>query len=281
MPLPPPKKSLGQCFLVESEYARQIAQAAASSETKSVLEIGPGRGILTEQLLLTGAPVVAVEIDRRLIAPLQAKFGNKAGFSLRHEDFLDVAFEQILPPGESVVAGNLPYHLVAEVLFKLFAHVQAARKNPAMPWISRAVLMMQKEVAERVVASPGKKTWSRISVFTQIEAAAQLLFTVPAVAFQPVPKVDGSVVQVDFYRLPPAYPADFTVFERMVRYTFQHRRKMLKSTLAGLGGIHPFWQEADLDFTRRPETLSCAEWTQLADTVSRAQLRRSSPAHQP
>jgi 16S rRNA (adenine1518-N6/adenine1519-N6)-dimethyltransferase len=278
MPLPPPKKSLGQCFLIEREYARRIAQAAAASGTKTVLEIGPGRGILTGELLSAVTEVVAVEIDRRLIESLNTKFGTFAGFSLRHEDFLDVAFEQILPPGECMVAGNLPYHLVSEVLFKLFAHAQSARKNPAMPWISRAVLMMQKEVAERVTAVPGKKTWSRISVFSQIEAATQYLFTVPAAAFQPVPKVDGGVVQLDFYRLPPAYPADFTVFERMVRYTFQHRRKMLKSSLAGLAGIHPFWQEADLDFTRRPETLSCAEWTRLTDTVAHARLRRSARA---
>lgn len=275
MPLPPPKKSLGQCFLIEQEYARRIAQTAASSGIKTVLEIGPGRGILTRELLSSVPEVLAVEIDRRLIDTLQSEFGNHNGFSLRHEDFLDAAFEQILPPGECMVAGNLPYHLVSEVLFKLFKHAQSARKNPDLPWISRAVLMMQKEVAERVAAVPRKKAWSRISVFAQIEAATQYLFTVPAAAFRPMPKVDGGVVQLDFYRLPPVYPTDFTVFERMVRYTFQHRRKMLKSSLAGLAGIHPFWQEADLDFMRRPETLSCAEWTRLADTVACAQRRRS------
>jgi 16S rRNA (adenine1518-N6/adenine1519-N6)-dimethyltransferase len=276
MPLPTPKKSLGQCFLAEREYARQIAQAVAGSECKSVLEIGPGRGMLTEELLRAGLSVTAVEIDQRLIEPLQAKFGADPRFVLRHEDFLDTDFEPLLPRGEFTAAGNLPYHLVSEVLFKLFAQVRAARRNPLLPWPERAVLMMQKEVADRVVAAPGTKDWSKLSVFTQLEAAVHLLFTVPADAFRPAPKVDGGVVQLDFYRIPPSYPSDFTVFERMVRYTFHQRRKMLKTSLPGLAGIHPFWQLAPLDFTRRPETLHPAEWVILSDVVSRAQSRPSS-----
>jgi len=276
MPLPPPKKSLGQCFLAEREYARQIAQAVAASECKSVLEIGPGRGMLTDELLSAGLSVTAVEIDQRLIEPLQTKFGADPQFVLRHEDFLDTAFEPLLPRGEFVAVGNLPYHLVAEVLFKLFAHVRAARRDPLLPWPERAVLMMQKEVAERVVAAPGSKDWSKLSVFTQLEAAVHLLFTVPAGAFRPAPKVDGGVVQLDFFRIPPTYPSDFAVFERLVRYTFHQRRKMLKTSLSGLAGIHPFWQQAPLNFTRRPETLHPAEWVILADAVSHAQSPRPS-----
>jgi len=274
MTLPPPKKSLGQCFLAEREYARQIAQAVACSMSKQVLEIGPGRGILTHELLEQGLSVTAVEIDQRLIEPLQSKFRANPRFILRHEDFLETEFPALFPSGEFVLAGNLPYHLVSEVLFKLFSHVRGARRDSASPWPERAVLMMQKEVAERVTAAPGSKTWGKLSVFAQLEAAVHLLLSVPARAFRPEPKVDGGVVQLDFYRIPPSYPTDYTVFERMVRYTFQHRRKMLKSSLAGLSGIHPFWRKADLDFTRRPETLTPAEWVDLAETVSRAQAER-------
>jgi 16S rRNA (adenine1518-N6/adenine1519-N6)-dimethyltransferase len=274
MSLPPPKKSLGQCFLAEREDARQIARVVACSTSKQVLEIGPGRGILTQELLDWGLSVTAVEIDRRLIEPLQAKFADNPRFALRHEDFLESDFDSLIASGDFVAAGNLPYHLVSEVLFKLFAHVRAARHDSASVWPERAVLMMQREVAERVAAAPGSKTWGKLSVFAQLEAAVHLLFSVPARAFRPVPKVDGAVVQLDFYRIPPSYPSDFTVFERLVRYTFQHRRKMLKSSLAGLAGIHPFWQQAQIDFRRRPETLFPAEWVLLADTVSRAQAGR-------
>ncbi|RPH94062.1 ribosomal RNA small subunit methyltransferase A [candidate division KSB1 bacterium] len=274
MTVPPPKKSLGQCFLVERGYARQIADALKGDSRSTVLEIGPGRGILTEELLETGAKVLAVEIDQRLLDPLRGKFGSYANFELRHEDFLDSRLEEILPAGTSSVAGNLPYHLAAEVLFRLIEHAQRARQNATLPWVDSAVLMIQKEVANRVVAKPDSKDWSRLSVFVQLEASVQYLFTVPAGAFRPTPKVDGGVVRLDFFRLPPCYPSDFTVFERIVRYTFHQRRKMLKTSLSGMEGIHPHWQKADFDFARRPGTLSPAEWTMLADVIARARLSR-------
>ena len=266
----PAKKSLGQCFLVERSFAARIAGALGLESGDTVLEIGPGGGILTDELLRTGARTIAVEIDRRLIEPLREKFGERAGFQLRHEDFLDTDLAVILPPGSVKVAGNLPYHLVAEVIFKLLLHARRAREDPALPWIECAVLMMQKEVADRVVASPGTKAWSRISVFVQLEARSQMMFTVPAGAFRPAPKVDGGVVRLDFLRVPEQMPRDFTTLERMVRFCFSQRRKMLKTSLSAMAGIHPFWKLADLDFTRRPETLTPAEWVRLADDVAAA-----------
>jgi len=272
--LPPAKKSLGQCFLVERGYARQIADALLLKSGETVLEVGPGRGILTEELLAKGARVIAVEIDRRLAEPLSRRFGSDDAFTLRSEDFLDTELSELAAGEPLKVAGNLPYHLVAEVLFKLFTHARSARVNSELPWVEAAVVMMQKEVADRVAACPGGKTWSRISVFAQLEAHAHLLFTVPAGAFRPVPKVDGGVVRLDFQRLPESYPQDFGVFERIVRYCFHQRRKMLKTSLASLDGVHPFWREADLDFRRRPETLTPAEWVMLADTIAGARERK-------
>jgi 16S rRNA (adenine1518-N6/adenine1519-N6)-dimethyltransferase len=241
---------------------------------ETVLEIGPGRGMLTEELLATGAQVIAVEIDNRLIEPLQTKFGGLANFSLRHEDILDTSFSDVLPTQTAKLAGNLPYHLVAEVLYKLLVHARTARRDPNMPWISSALLMMQKEVADRIVAVPGTKAWGKLSVFVQLEAHAQLVAVVPASAFRPEPKVDGGIVRFDFYRLPEHVPADYQMLERIVRYTFHQRRKMLKTSLSSLSGVHPFWREAPLDFTRRPETLTPAEWVALTDVITHAQTDR-------
>jgi 16S rRNA (adenine1518-N6/adenine1519-N6)-dimethyltransferase len=271
--LPPAKKSLGQCFLVEHDYARQIVSALGLTAADTVLEIGPGRGMLTEELLQTGAKVIAVEIDQRLLEPLQHKFGSRPNFTLRHEDFLDTDLTAILPAGISKVTGNLPYHLVSEVLYKLFVHTRKARLDSAMPWVECTVLMMQKEVAARVAAKPSTKAWGKLSVFAQLEAFTNYMFTVPAAAFSPEPKVDGGVVRMDFLRIPEAYPQDYPLMERIVRWTFHQRRKMLKSSLSGLAGVHPFWQESALDFTRRPETLTPAEWVALSDLVRHAQHR--------
>ncbi|MBU0508628.1 ribosomal RNA small subunit methyltransferase A [bacterium] len=264
------KKSLGQCFLVERNYATRIVSALGLRPGEAVLEIGPGRGILTEELLRTGVQTTAIEIDRRLIEPLREKFGHDPTFTLRHEDFLDVELSSIPETASFKIAGNLPYHLVAEVIFKLLAYVRRARSDPTLPWIECAVLMMQKEVADRVAASPATKAWSKLSVFVRLEADPHFMFTVPAGAFHPTPKVDGGVVRFDFLRFPRHLPTDFPTLERIVRFCFHQRRKMLKRSLSSLSGIHPFWQRADLDFTRRPETLTPAEWVELADTIARA-----------
>jgi 16S rRNA (adenine1518-N6/adenine1519-N6)-dimethyltransferase len=272
--LPPAKKSLGQCFLVDTGYARRIVSALGLSADETVLEIGPGRGILTAELLQTGARVIAVEIDQRLLDPLERKFGASPNFKLLHEDFVETDLERILTRGSYKVAGNLPYHLVSEVLYKLFTYARKARGSSELPWVETAVLMMQKEVADRLAGSPGSKVWGKLSVFAQLEANVHEMFTVPAGAFRPEPKVDGGVVRLDFFKIPEHIPADYQTLERIVRYTFHQRRKMLKSSLSGLAGVHPFWQEAELDFTRRPETLTPAEWVYLADVVYRAHLRK-------
>ncbi|HEY3294665.1 MAG TPA: 16S rRNA (adenine(1518)-N(6)/adenine(1519)-N(6))-dimethyltransferase RsmA [bacterium] len=272
---PPAKKSLGQCFLADSSYSRRLVSALGLKADNTVLEIGPGRGILTEELLQSGARVIAVEIDQRLLDPLVQKFGSYPNFTLWHEDFVETDLEHILPQGSVKVAGNLPYHLVSEVLYKLFIHARKARQDSALPWVETAVLMMQKEVADRVTAKPDSKAWGKLSVFAQLEAYCHAMFTVPAGAFRPEPKVDGGVVRLDFQRIPEAYPEDYQTLERIVRYTFHQRRKMLKTSLSGLAGVHPFWQEAEIDFKRRPETLTPAEWVYLADVVFRAHSRKN------
>ena len=266
----PAKKSLGQCFLVERQYARDIVQALGIQPGDTVIEIGPGRGILTEELVRTPARVTAVEIDQRLIDPLLDRFRAYPNFSLRHEDFLQTELSQIVGNGTVKIVGNLPYHLAAEVIYKLLTNARETRERVDIPWIETAVLMLQKEVADRITAKPATKTWGKLSVFAQLEANVNYLLTVPASAFRPKPKVDGGVVRLEFFRLPPFRPRDYELLERIVRWTFHQRRKMLKTSLTSLSGVHPYWMSAEFDFRRRPETLSPGEWVELTNRISSA-----------
>lgn len=267
--LPPlPKKSLGQCFLTERRFAQEIVAALGIREGDTVIEIGPGRGMLTELLVETPARIVAIEIDNRLQEFLQEKFANAKNFSLVHADFLDYDFAELLGCPSLKVVGNLPYHLSSGIVYKLMEHNRAARHDSSLPWFQFGVLMMQKEVADRMVAKSGSRTYGKLSVFVQAEANVDMHVVVPASAFRPQPQVDGGVVRMDFLKIPEHYPQDYKLFERIVRFTFSQRRKMLKSTLSQLAGVHPFWQQSDFDFTRRPETLTIAEWVKLTDEIA-------------
>jgi 16S rRNA (adenine1518-N6/adenine1519-N6)-dimethyltransferase len=273
--LPPAKKSLGQCFLVEAHYAQEIVGTMGIASGDVILEIGPGSGFLTAELLRTKASrIIAIEIDQRLLTTLRDKFAAEPRFELHHADFVESDLASLLPSEVAVkVVGNLPYHLSASIIYRLLEHARTARHNPSIPWIELAVLMIQKEVADRIVASPGSRTYGKLSVFVQLEANVHSVLTVPAGAFRPQPKVDGGVVRFEFLKIPPAYPQDLQIMERMVRYCFHQRRKMLKGTLSSLSGIHPHWQTVKLDFTRRPETLTLSEWVLLANTVTEARDR--------
>ncbi len=244
-----------------------------------VVEIGPGRGILTRHLAATPAKITAVEIDARLLPKLEQSLSKFDNVKLQHADFLETSLTDIIKEGPAKVVGNLPYHLVSEIIFKLFRHARAARDDKNTPWVERAVLMMQKEVARRVVASEGNKTYGILSIFCQLEAQVESMLEVPAACFSPKPKVDGDVVKFVPYKTPSVYPQNWQTLERIVRWCFHRRRKMLRSTLSSLAGVHPFWQEASLDFRRRPEDLSTGEWVNLADTIWQLQQKKEQRSH--
>ncbi len=270
MSYPPlPKKSLGQCFLTERRYAQEIVAALQVRPGDTIIEVGPGRGFLTELLVETPAKIIAIEIDDRLQEYLNAKFARFENFSLVHDDFMEFDLHGLAGTTPLKVVGNLPYHLSSGIIYKLLEHNRAAREDASLPWFSLGVLMMQREVAERMVARSGSRTYGKLSVFVQAEAVVDLHVIVPAEAFRPRPQVDGGVVRMEFVRLPEHYPTDYKLFERVTRFTFSQRRKMLKSTLSQLAGVHPFWQQMEFDFTRRPETLDVAEWCELTNELAR------------
>lgn len=233
----------------------------------TIVEVGPGRGFLTELLVDTPARIIAIEIDNRLQEFLSEKFSSHGNFTLVHADFMEYDLSALRGNAPLKVVGNLPYHLSSGIIYRMLEHNRAARTDDSLPWFALGVLMMQREVAERMVAPEGSRTYGKLSVFVQAEADTHLHSIVPASAFRPTPQVDGGVVQMAFLREPEHYPVDYKLFERIVRFTFSQRRKMLKSTLSQLAGIHPFWQSLDFDFTRRPETLSPAEWCDLCNEI--------------
>ncbi|MBL0060024.1 MAG: ribosomal RNA small subunit methyltransferase A [bacterium] len=269
MKTPPlPKKSLGQCFLTERQYAHEIVAALQIRQGDTVVEVGPGRGFLTELLVDTPAKIIGVEIDNRLQDFLAEKFKAATNFSLVHSDFMEYDLTALAGIPNLKVVGNLPYHLSSGIIYKLLEHNRAARKDSSQPWFTLGVLMMQREVAERMVAKEGSRVYGKLSIFVQVEAMVDLHTIVPATAFRPTPQVDGGVVRMEFLKIPEHYPNDYQLFERLVRFTFSQRRKMLKSTLSQLAGVHPMWQAIDFDFTRRPESLSVSEWCALCNNIA-------------
>lgn len=255
-----PKKRLGQHFLHDPNVIRKIVDAVGAPADAPVVEIGPGEGALTGPLLARYPGLTAVEVDAEAVAHLRTRF---PALHVRHADVLDVdwAARAAEAGGPLWVVGNLPYYITSPILF----HLLDARLH-----LRRAVVMMQREVAERIVAVPGTKAYGILSVQLQLFARPALLFRVSRHVFHPKPDVESAVVALDFLResgdFDPAEPfgaasgVDSGALRRVVRTAFGQRRKMLRNSLAALDAPHPL-PEAFAE--RRPESLAPAEFVAL------------------
>lgn len=251
------RKSLGQNFLLDLNLTRKIARAAMPwTSANAVIEIGPGPGGLTRALLLEGAPrVIAIERDERCIAALQDVIAAADGrLAVQSGDALDTDFATLAPPPWQVVA-NLPYNIATPLLLGWLSQA----KN-----FTRITVLVQKEVAERLAAKPGGKTYGRLAVAAQWRASVRLLFDIGPQAFVPPPKVTSTIVELT-PREKPLAEAEPAKLERVTAAAFNQRRKMLRAALKGL------WPDADakleqagIDPTRRAETLSIEEFCALA-----------------
>jgi 16S rRNA (adenine1518-N6/adenine1519-N6)-dimethyltransferase len=258
-------RALGQHFLRDRSVIGRIVELVAPSRQDLVVEIGPGRGALTESLAACGGRLLALEIDLELAADLQGHFASAPRVEVRQSDArrYDYASLRALlpdPAGRVLVVGNLPYSVGKPILAAL---VEAG------PVIDEMALMLQKEVAERVAAAPGGKTYGALSVLTQVAAAVRLAFMVPPGAFSPPPQVDSAVLHLRPYREPPVPLGDPARFAAVVRAAFSQRRKSLGNSLAaGLGSgaerARRLAAAAGIDPGRRAETLSLAEFAELA-----------------
>ena len=264
---PRPRRYLGQHFLVDRSVVRKIAELIDPRPGEVVLEIGPGRGALTEVLVALVPRLVGVEIDRDLAALLRSRF-TQAALRLIEKDILDVDLKTLLHEegGERLLlVGNVPYNITAPLLFHLLAQADCIRK---------AVLMLQKEVARRLIARPGPRDYGILSVLLAVRATAAARLEVLRHAFRPVPKVDSAVVELDFAEQ-VRYPiSDERLFARVVRTAFGQRRKMLRNSLARLVSEYPdvdleeIAARAGIDLRRRPETLSVEDFVRLSNAFS-------------
>jgi 16S rRNA (adenine1518-N6/adenine1519-N6)-dimethyltransferase len=254
------KKSWGQNFLGDEGILDEIARLAAPREGDPVVELGAGLGHLTARLLARGARVVAVERDRDLARVLRAELGESVVLLEADAARLDlgrIAAEHGAD-GRVAVVGNLPYHLSSPILFSLLDQAEH---------VSRAVFLLQREVAERLSAAPGTRAWGILSVLLQREAFVSVERIVPPGAFLPPPKVESAVLCAIFR--PPEHPvADTARFRRLVKAGFAQRRKTLANALGAASLAEPAalsaaLARAGIDPRRRAETLTVAEWAAL------------------
>ncbi len=248
--LPPARKSLGQHFLRDARVLERIASALDLTGTETVLEIGPGRGALTDRLATRAGRLVAIEVDRALVPVLRARYAAQPHVIIAEADVLDTDLAA-LAQGPYRLAGNVPYYITTPILF----HALKA------PRPERAVFLVQREVADRMAAPPGSDAYGALSVNLQALATAETLMVVKPGAFDPPPKVDSAVVRVVPRAEPLVTPDEEAPFSRFVIALFAQRRKQLGRTLRTITGLDPAAVEARLaplwlSPTVRAETLA-------------------------
>lgn len=264
------KKSLGQNFLIDQNVLNNIVAAAQLDQTKGALEIGPGIGALTQQLAKKAGKVTAIEIDQRLLPLLKETLQGYENVSVIHGDVLklslrDIFAEQFAGCAKISVAANLPYYITTPIIMKLLEE-----KLP----LENIVVMIQKEVAERMAAKPGGKDYGSLSIAVQYYCEPEVVAIVPSTVFIPKPNVDSAVIRLKVREQPPVDTVDERFFFEVVQASFVQRRKTIYNNL----GVRFFTKEtktrleellraAGIDPSRRGETLSMQEYARLSDLL--------------
>lgn len=256
-------KKLGQNFLIDESVVHGIVDAAGVSRSDTVLEIGPGIGTLTQGLAETGAQVVAVELDGRLIDVLAKTLEGYDNVRVIHGDILKINVTDEVPAAPFKVVANLPYYITTPIIMGLL--------EARLP-VSTLVTMVQKEVAVRMVARPGNKDYGALSVAVQYFTQPQIMFEVPPASFIPSPAVDSAVIRCIVHDKPPVAAADEKMFFRVVKAAFSQRRKTLNNALKTMGmpveEIQQALAIAKVEGSRRGETLSLEEFAAIANAFA-------------
>ena len=264
-----PKKSRGQNFLIHEHVIESIVRLLDLDRDDQVLEIGPGLGFLTRRLLERAGKVWAVEVDDALVERLRvSEFAATAKFNLIHGDILEVSLEQILPQTKFKLVGNLPYSIATPVLFRIFdwrAH------------FSTLVLMVQKEVADRIASGPGTKDYGTLSVWCHVHGRITDKINVSPEAFFPRPKVRSTVLKFELYSEPLVGAGEMAKFRGLVRAAFGQRRKTLSNTMTSWlkrerPEIDGFLLAQGIDPKRRGETLTVEDFVKLSHAIGQSDL---------
>ena len=256
------KKSLGQHFLIDKNIAKKIVNYAKISDNDDVWEIGPGSGILTEEILKRCNKLIAFEIDKQWFDFIKDKLSNP-GLKLINQDILNIDFTKYAEDEKVKIVSNLPYQITSPVIFKII-------KNRKL--FSSITIMIQDEVADRIIAKPKCKDYSRLSIKTQFYFEVQKLFKIPPHLFRPKPRITSAVIQ-----LIPKNEIQKVNNEELlwniIDYTFQHRRKMLRSSLRDYLSKSDYQilmensSKCQFDLSRRPEELLIEEFIFLTELV--------------
>ena len=264
-----PRKRFGQHWLKDQRVLDQIVNAAQLNSGDCVLEVGPGKGALTERLIASQARFIqAIELDRDLIVGLKKRFSHQNKFSLREGDVLSVPLEPENGLNINKVVANIPYNITGPLLKRFIGELGKAPENA----FDTLVLLMQKEVAERIVAQPGNTNFSALSVRIQLLAKCQNVCDVPSKCFQPAPKVDSKVVLIKpFISSDPDFYEIGSLLEKLLQLAFSSRRKKLRNTIGRFvtsnDQIKDFFASRGISLDQRPQEISPSNWFALAKAL--------------
>ena len=253
------KKRLGQNFLIDQEALDAIVDAAELYEGDHVIEVGPGTGFLTEQLITDAGKVTSVELDEDMVKILKAQYNLTENLEVIHSDILKMRIEDMVEGRYKVVA-NIPYYITSPVI----RHFLQSKIRPKV-----MVLLVQKEVAEKICGMTGK---SFITVETQVQAHPEYIATVPASSFYPSPKVDSAILKLTVYHEPKVPEAELKDFLRIVKFGYSQKRKKLSNGLSAGLHIEPsdareLLVKANIPEDARPEDLEVEDWQKLVEVV--------------
>jgi 16S rRNA (adenine1518-N6/adenine1519-N6)-dimethyltransferase len=252
------RKRFGQNFLQDQGVIHGIVAAIRPREGEHLVEIGPGMGAMTEPLLDGCKAMDAIELDRDLIPGLRVQFAVQGGLTLHNADALKFDFCSLATDERPLrVVGNLPYNISTPLIFRLIEQSHC---------IQDMHFMLQQEVVNRLAAAPGGGDYGRLSIMVQYHCQVEKLFTVPPEAFNPPPKVHSAIVRLTPYDTPPIPAKDEKLLAQLVTQAFQQRRKTLRNNMKKLLDAEAI-EALGIDPGRRPETLSLAEFVQLADAL--------------